>query len=100
MKKFFLFFLLAGFANFAQAQISDDEAKQAYQDAEEQYEAGNYYKCYQMCNDLIVKMGTPNPRLLYLDLKAIYNNLEKKNDKSEYTLKKNYKNYLLLFSCS
>jgi hypothetical protein len=94
MKKFLSFFLLVVFANFAQAQISDDEAKQVYQDAEEQYEAGNYYKCYQMCNDLIVKMGNPNPRLLYLDLKAIYNNLEKKNDKSEYTLKKNYKNYL------
>jgi hypothetical protein len=90
-----LFFSMACMllSTMMQAQISDEEAKQAYQDAEEQYEAANYYKCYQMCNDLIVKMGKPNPRILYLDLKAIYNNLESKNDKSEYSLKKNFRNY-------
>lgn len=93
MEKLLFILVFATLTSFAQAQISDEEAKQAYKDAEEQYEAGNYYKCYQMCNELIVKIGKPNPRILYLDLKAIYNNLEKKNDKSEYTLKRNYKNY-------
>lgn len=90
-----LIFILAAIvcSHLTHAQISDEAAKQIYQDAEEQYEAGNFYKCYEICNELIVKMGKPTLRVLYLDLKAIYNNIERKNDKSQYHLKKSYKNF-------
>lgn len=75
------------------AQISETEARQIYTEAEELFEANNFYECYVKCDDLIQKMGKSNPKILYLLLNSIYNNLEKKEDKSVYTLKKNYRNF-------
>lgn len=86
--------MLISFTGFA--QISDEEARKLYEEAEQQYEAGNFYDCYQLCRDLKEKLGKSNPKIQYLQIKAIYNNLEKKNDKSKHTLRKSYKNYSIM----
>ncbi|RTQ47768.1 hypothetical protein EJV47_17765 [Hymenobacter gummosus] len=93
MRKFFFFFFFATLTSFAQAQISDEEAKQIYQDAEEQYEAGSFYNSYTICYQLKEKMEKWTPKTLYLLIKSIYNNLESSKDKSEEHIKKSYENY-------
>ena len=89
-----LFFFLHNLPGFT--QIADEEARRLYDQAEEAYEAGNFYDCYKRCIDLKNKMGKTNPRILYLQIRAIYNNLEKKNDKSESILRKSYRNYNIM----
>ena len=89
-----LFFIVISVTGFA--QISDDEARRLYEEAEQQYEAGNFYECYLLCKSLKEKMGKSNPKIQYLQIRAIYNNLEKMNDKSERTVRKSYKNYSIM----
>lgn len=93
--KHFLIATLAFLCCFVtlQAQISDEQARERFQKAEEFYEKGNNYECYTMCTDLINQLGKANPKILYLTLKAVYNNLEKKNDNSKRRFKKSYKNF-------
>lgn len=78
------------------AQITDQQAREQYQQAEALYEKGDNNQCYEVCQDLIDKLGEANPRILYLALKSAYNSLEKKNDKSELSFKKTYKNFSIL----
>ena len=82
------------------AQISDDDARRLYDEAEQQYEAQSFYQCYQLCMDLKEKMGKHTPKTLYLMLKAIYNSLENGNEKSKVKINKSYENYNRFFSYS
>jgi len=92
MKKIFYLLVLVA-SNHLFAQISNEDAIKMYQTAESQYEKSNFYKCAQTCEDLSKKMGSTNPRILYLYIKAVYNNLSNVNDISKYKLFKTYKNY-------
>jgi hypothetical protein len=93
----FLLFVasLSGFA-----QVSEEEARRMYDEAEQQYEAQHFYECYQLCMNLKEKMGKDTPKVLYLMLKAIYNNLESNNEKSQNKINKAYENYSRFFEYS
>ena len=88
------------FSLIAVAQISDDEARRLYENAEQQYEAQNFYECYQLCVELNEKMGKYTPKTQFLMLKAIYNNLESKNERSLKKINKSYENYSRFYEYS
>ena len=75
------------------AQLSDDDARRIFADAERAYEAGNFYEAFRLCTELNRKAGKSTPRVLYLQMRAAYNNLEKKDDKSSFRLHKSYRQY-------
>jgi hypothetical protein len=91
-------FFVASFSGYA--QVSEEEARRMYDEAEQQYEAQQFYECYQLCMNLKEKMGKDTPKVLYLMLKAIYNNLESNNEKSQNKINKAYENYSRFFEYS
>ena len=90
-------FLIALFifivCSFASAQLPDDEARRLYDEAEQQYESQNYYNCYQQCISLSQLMNKNTPKVLYLMIKAVNNNLETDKESSKNKLTKSYENY-------
>ncbi len=93
MKKIILLFLCALFATISNAQITDNEAKELYQKAEDLFDEKDYYECYEVCNNLEKKIGKSNPKILYLKIKAIKENLDNNPQKSNKILNRNYNNY-------
>jgi hypothetical protein len=91
-------FFITSFSGYA--QVSEDEARRMYDEAEQQYEAQHFYECYQLCMNLKEKMGKDTPKVLYLMLKAIYNNLESNSEKSQHKINKAYENYSRFFEYS
>lgn len=101
MKKTVLILFLLFVASLSgHAQVIEEEARRMYDEAEQQYEAQHFYNCYQLCMNLKEKMGKDTPKVLYLMLKAIYNNLESNSEKSLIKINKGYENYNRFFEYS
>ena len=72
MKKgLFLCFLLLEVAK-GFSQISDLDAKLAFQKITDSYESSSYQIAVQQCDELEQKMGSWNPKLLYMYLESAY----------------------------
>lgn len=93
-----LLLLISAFTGFT--QITEQEARDFYDKAEQQYEVQNFYECYQLCMDLKDKMGKHTPKTLYLMLKAVYYNLENSNEKGQKKIGKSYENYSRFYDYS
>lgn len=93
MRKLFFVLLSIVFCNVNYAQISDDEAMQLYNQAEEKFDDNKFYDAYLLCDSLIVRMKKAKPKVLYLQLKAIYNNIENNKDESVFKLDKSFRTF-------